>query len=194
MFKRFSAVLMSLVLTAGVAQAATFNGQTVTLFHYFENTSYNPGPNDEPKIWEWGRGDYVAGPRMTLFNDPYAYYYIDLVGNTLTIDLFDDGWGSDGTTPATFAQNRGRNGLVLQDTMDVLPDFTALNLLSNGFSGTPLVSVSANELIFDFNGAGNDGGASATWSVHVVPVPATLPMMLAGIGLFAWIRRRNSAV
>lgn len=188
----------ALALPASLAQAATFSGQDVTLFHFYANNSYQPGPLDDPKITVTGKGVFKAGPGIVLSDDrrydwDAPYYTIDLVGDRITIDLFDTSFGTNGDLPAYFIQNNGRNGLVLQDTFDVLPDFSALTLIANDFDYDPLVSVTANQLVFDFSSAGDNRGAAATWAVTTaVPLPATLPMLLAAGGSLALMRRRRS--
>ncbi|QJF52725.1 PEP-CTERM sorting domain-containing protein [Roseobacter ponti] len=169
MFRGLLSVVAAAGLWTGASQAATFNGETVTIFQYFEDNL--------PHQREWGKREVAAGEGIFL-----EFYTIDLLHDLVRLTLDENRF---------FLQNRGRNGLVIQDTYDLLPAFGSLTIFQNGFDREPAVTVSENELIFDFSEAGDNIAVSATWAVQAVPLPATLPLMLAGFGVAGVMLRRR---
>jgi hypothetical protein len=83
------------------------------------------------------------------------------------------------------------NGVILRDAGGALPDFRGLTRTSGTLS--PEVRVEADAIFFDLSGDTAGPGAFATYEVDLapIPLPAGLPLLLAGLGGLALLRRKG---
>lgn len=81
---------------------------------------------------------------------------------------------------------------VLSFTLDSTNESdTGNNENNNEFTFLDFGGAIGDKLVVDFSDSGAVGEFDA--AVSVVPVPAGLPLMLGGIGAFAWMKRRKKA-
>jgi hypothetical protein len=136
-----------------------------------------------------GAGIEFADGQFTPFFGPS----FDFSGDTLTITHDQTGHAS-----GTF------NGYIFNDILAAIGDFSGFSILSDTFgffSGDPSrVSFDAENLYVNFESLSFVGFSSdaqlvlkiETAGMPDVPLPAALPLMLAGLGGLAAVRRRKS--
>lgn len=186
------ALATSLACSAAQATDFSFTGSLadpgeVQLFSF----SVGSTSNVLLRTWSYAGGTNAAGaviarggfdPILALFDSTGA-----LIGQN------DDGGinvDPDAVTTARFDTYLSLPGLVAGDyrvSVAVFPNFAVGPNLSNGFPGASTYNNRTADWAFDVIGVD-------TAVVTNVPVPAALPLMAAGLGLFGFIaRRRRSA-
>lgn len=103
----------------------------------------------------------------------------------------------DDTTPVVLSSNASLNNFSISDVdaaVNTSPDYEFVFQNDPALGGRSVVA--ANFLQSDaFSGPGAtqlaiDGSAGGTWTLTPVPLPAALPLLLSGLGVFGFTRRR----
>lgn len=177
----FAAALSLAAFTSAPLAAATLVGETVGIDYIF-------GPDENSVLVDDGNGNFVvgAGAETSYFGN----LEVDVSGNQLTINSLRD---------ADFQSVEAFNGLRISDVLGAFGDFLSISLVSSDFIA-PLLSFDAENLYVNFAGSGfTEQGEQVVInftvadSVAAVPLPASLPLLLAGVGGFAALRRRRKA-
>lgn len=143
--------------------------------------------------------DYATGlPTGSSFFVSTTFDDINLVDNQLSIapgsptDSFTLNFGNYSFNAASdnfggpLIQTSGSgSGLVLSGLLFE----TLFNIVSGSGTGEYLLSFSGNS--FQLTPSGNTIDFVSSGTVQVVPLPAVLPLLLAGLGFFGVIGRRN---
>lgn len=169
----------ALLLSVSAAQALSIDGETVTI------------DVDFPSIGDTFRSEtVVVGPGAEMLNVNFGY--VDVAGNS--ISLISDSVTNISYSSASF------NGYVLRDTNDAFGDFISASLSASHLTfGIPVVSFDANALYINlqsvtFDTQGPDLlGTYLTVQFDVaapqVPLPASLPLLAAGLAGLGFARR-----
>ena len=144
---------------------------------------------------------FVPAPGVFEFPDPTPRRWYDppfADGFEYTLEegaflsvMIDDGFGE--LTLEVGDMSFALTGLV----EFVLADAGLVNVMEFRITGIPLLDVGAPDFstafptFLDFT-AGASGFSMTALTVQAVPVPAALPLMLSGVGLLAWRRRRRA--
>jgi hypothetical protein len=175
-----------LAACSGAAQASTFD------FSYtFTNSS-----TDTPPVITGSFDGTQSGNLFTNISDVSVSVNGVAFNGPLSIGSWDSSAGAVNFTAssAVVSTNGALNNFVIADTNDPsLSTFTNLFYYVSGTTpdqlGTQEVSLQnvAGPSAFDNDAQGGVG----TWSVQPVPLPAALPLLVSGLGLFAAAKRRR---
>ena len=174
-----SFVLASLVAVAQFAasavHAATLDGQSLTI-EFVQN-------NGGEVVFDPQTAVVGAGVEASFFQS----LNVDVSGDIISIIAF--GSSSFGNIPF--------NGWRITDTNGTIDAFSALTLLPGGDFPEATFSVSADEILLNFNETGSFvAGDTAEFRVSfgpvgTVPLPAGLPLLLAGLGGLGLLAKRR---
>ena len=175
-----SLIAAGFMALAGTAQAATFAGYEATTDVYFDGAA--------DLFYDFGIG--------SIFDDATG-------GVLLSADFFDLGTGSDdgGVTVldlVTFDEIRYDTLIDFMFTDNMSGDDELALLFGSNFGGVTdfAIGTFTGELGSDFLNSG--AGVTGTFelvgaqSISAVPLPAGLPLILAGLGSLAWLRRKQA--
>lgn len=159
------------------ANAATFDGQTLTI-EFFQNNS------GTESVLNPQTGVVGTGVEASFFN-------------VLDVDVSGDIISIIGTNPSSFSDILF-NGWRIRDTNGTIDAFSDITLLpGNGFAGAT-ASTTDDEILINFNKTGPfSAGEVAMFqvsfgqSVPAVPLPAGLPLMIGGLAVLGLARRRK---
>jgi len=143
-----------------------------------------------------GPVDAVVGAGVEFTDGQFGAFFgpsFDFSGNTITI------------THANTSHSSGTfNGYIFNDLLNMLGNFTGLSVLSDStgkFSGDPSrLGFDANNLFVNFQGLnfGSDQNPTIVLGIQMasttpVPLPASLPLLAAGMAGLVALRRRKAA-
>jgi hypothetical protein len=166
---RIAASAILLFFFGTTASASTILHGTQLSFHH----EYNGN-----QFWAQ---DFTVGAGVDVTVGPY--YTIDIEDDQLTFEM----------GPWNFTQNNGFNGFVIRDLLNNAPSFLSASLISSSFPGQPGITITEDEIRFDFSTTGSTANGTAVFEFEIAPVPLTssLAFMAMGIGGFAVVRRRQ---
>lgn len=143
---------------------ALLNGVTLA-----DNIALVPGTSLPVEVNTVNGGD----PLGTGASNPNLFHNNDLSDGGPFFDIEYDGFTEVFTAAATGLDVNATHTLsmIIQDIPDTLTD-SAVLIQAGSFSGNPI--------------------AGTTLSPAVVPLPATLPLLLAALGAFGWASRRRA--
>lgn len=200
MFKKF-------ILASAFVLGSTVSSNAVVLFS--DNFDSNAHAfNATPTGWtlDYGSVDIIGTPDFPWYG-PGAY--IDMNGTTgesggiYTNAIFNFLAGKTYTVSFDYGNNKNSAGGSLEGLVFGTPLYNSLvtstaaisSLLAVSFSFTPTIDF-ASALYFNGFGAfdGDNGGLILdNVSLSVVPVPAALPLLAAGLGVLGFAGRRRRA-
>ena len=213
MIMRIAATAIVATFTAGVLHAATFTDRTtfqnainisyIEDFESMDDGTYGfTGPitfgtgltvsSESNQLFSVGVGQSTNPTQAIGSNTPDSDSLLMALGGTFKAfgaDLFqNDGGGAQTAGPVSF---------IIQAFLgNVLVDSAVGNVLPNGGSFLGLTSASAFDNVRIF-ATGQDlfevADNATVGDANVVPLPAGLPLMLAGLGAFAALRRKRAA-
>jgi hypothetical protein len=170
----------AMLIAASAVSAATLDGASFQVDYLYPDTGSVYGGANGPIA-----GTVGAGVDATINVEGVTDIALDFDGLsldvTLTTVLSNPTW-----TGAPF------NGLRISFT-DLPSDFTAFSLVDSSF-GPITTSFSGTDLFINWNGASYVNGSNAAFAMDLaapVPVPAALPMLLAGIAALGALHQRQ---
>lgn len=170
-FAAFTAIAFGTTATA----STILHGTQLSFHHEFLGNQY------------WAE-DFTVGPGVEIAPGPTntnrpRYYTIDIENDRLTFEM----------GPYNFNRNRGFNGIVIRDVLDNAPSFLSGSIVSSTFSGTPGITVTADEIRIDFSTAGLSRGQTIEFEFEIAAIPLTssFAFMAAGLGGLAVVRRKS---
>lgn len=183
MNKSLTAVIcgLALVVAAG-AQAATLDGLTLSAEYRFPTL-------DAAYQSATATGPFTVGPGEDAVIDVEGVtrLHFDFEGNQLTVRL-DTELSSPTWTDTAF------NGVRIELETPGAGVFTGFEVVTSTLNGVVTPSFDADALMFDWGGASYVDGSAVVFSFGFdpapVPLPATLPLMGAGLAGLACLRRR----
>jgi hypothetical protein len=178
-----------LAACSGAAQASTFD------FSYtFTNSS-----QDTPLAVTGSFDGTLNGNLLTNISDISVSLNGVAFNGPLSIGSWDSSAGPTGAvnfaaSSAVISTNGALNNFVIADTSDPsLNTFTNLFYYVGGTTPDKLGSQEVSlQTVAGLSAFDNDAlGGVGTWSVQPVPLPAALPLLVCGLGLFAAAKRRR---
>jgi hypothetical protein len=173
-----------LAACSGAAHASTFD------FSY----TFNSISNDPAPLVTGTFDGTLNGNLLTNISDVSVAVNGVAFNGTLSIGSWDPSAGEANFAPnaAVVSTNGALNNFVIVDTNDptLTSNWTNLFYYINGTApGSQEVSLQNTLGLsgFDSEAAGGVG----TWSLQPVPLPAALPLLVSGLGLFAAAKRRR---
>jgi hypothetical protein len=190
--KKFIQAAALLAACSGAAHASTFD------FSYSFTSNFAPADTAPPLV----TGSFDATQSGNLFTN-ISDVSVAVNGVAFNGPLFIGSWdatvGPSGAvnfaaSSAVISTNGALNNFVIADTND-----PSLNTVTNLFyyvSGTTPDQTGSQEVSLQSlagpSGFDNDAlGGVGSWSVKPVPLPAALPLLVSGLGLFAAAKRRR---
>ncbi len=179
--------------TPFAAPAATLDGLELEVGYFFPDAQ-TPAPGDIVSVnLALNGGDPVE---LVVIGDGIDAVIDSNVGLLAEIDFSTT---EHALTISGFRSNYTLlpfNGVIVRDSENVLPSFAGLTQIGGD---VPVVSSFSADALF-FNLAGLSGlstldDPTATFAFQVVPLPASLPLLLGGLAAFGVVRRaRRSPV
>lgn len=133
---------------------------------------------------------YLTAPGSASFGKGF---YVQLGSTSIQFGAVNGGTfrsTKDDGTPIPF------NGFTIFDYANALPDFDFAHLTATLVTGSASVSFDANTISVNFSGAEIAAGLFATIELDpanvpatTVPLPASLPILLAGLGVLGMVSR-----
>ncbi|MFS0735538.1 PEPxxWA-CTERM sorting domain-containing protein [Sphingomonas sp. 1P06PA] len=158
----------ALTMLTGTANAAGFDGAEIQYQFFFPDLSTPLGSTQTA----------IVGAGLE-FDDPTAFYQVDLSGFTFTVT---DTFGGSNTV-SDF------NGFVLSDISDNLAAITGVSFTGGGFAGeSPILSFDADNIFLNFanitqsTAPGTTYSYAVTFATTAVPEPAAWALMIGGFG------------
>ncbi len=180
------AAIVAFGIPAVSASAATLDGATIRAtasFPVLAGPTVTGGPVDA-----------VVGAGVEFSTGQFGAFFgpsFDFSGSTLTI-----------THLLTGHQAADFNGYTFNDVLGVLGDFTGFSILSDntGLFDLTRISFDAENLFVNFQSLSFEGfeeTPTIVLGIEVggpapIPLPASLPLLVAGLGALAFARRRRS--
>ncbi|WP_425410459.1 VPLPA-CTERM sorting domain-containing protein [Hyphococcus sp.] len=187
-FQKLTAMLAIIFLSVPAAAAATLEGDEIfgTLntpgapFNIFDPAFTSPLPVS---------ATVGAGPEFTV-DDGFTRILADFSDDMLeiSVEILDDSIIGIADLEYTF------------DDLDFGPglQIVGFDVLSNGFPGMPIITTTANGLVISFEEYDVNGlelrSFTGQFIVSEVPLPAALPLFLAGLAGVGFAGRRRNKI
>jgi hypothetical protein len=182
-----------LAVCGGAANASTYD------FSYSFTSNFAP-PDTQPPVVTGSFDGTLNGNLFTNISDVSVSVNGVAFSGQLSIGSWDASAGPTGAvnfaaSSAVISTNGALNNFVIADTTD--PNLGTYTNLFYYVSGTTPDQVGGQEVSLQvvptgLSGFDNDAlGGVGTWSVQPVPLPAALPLLVSGLGLFAAAKRRR---
>ena len=178
MFKSFLLATPAVLALSAPALAAPLTGAEFTASQANNHFTFDPE-------------SFVVGPG------------IDITAEEFSNDIFSFDFDEDGVLAVSLSTEydessyHGAAPLVFTDVTGSIAPITGFSLLTSEYAGITQddLGFSDNQLTFDFNDVPFSSGDIFTAQIsvaepNVIPLPATLPLLGAGLGLLALRRRR----
>lgn len=192
--KFLAAIALAMTLATG-AQAATvasgvtavgdtggIDAQGAAVAIASNNSAYFSGATTPASAWVW------VGNINTVNNVVFEFTF-DLTGYDVTTASLSGLWGVDNT--GTIALN---GTPIASLTSVVSGNYTALR--SYGTSLASLFNAGSNTVTYNMIDNGGPGAfratAEVTADVSAVPLPAGAPLLVGGLALLGWMRKRKA--
>lgn len=193
MIKKLIQAAALLAACSGAAQASTYD------FSYTFTSNFAPAGTQPPAVTGSFDGT-LNGNLFTNISDVSISVNGVAFSGPLSIGSWDASVGTSGAvnfaaSSAVISTNGALNNFVIADTSD--PNLATYTNLFYYVSGTTPDQVGSQEVSLQIvptglSGFDNDSlGGVGTWSVKPVPLPAALPLLVSGLGLFAAAKRRR---
>lgn len=186
MIKKLIQAAALLAVCSGAAQASTYD------FTY----TFNSLSNDPAPVVTGSFDGTLSGNLFTNISDVSVAVNGVAFNGSLSIGSWDSSGGVVNFAPnaAVVSTSGALNNFVIVDTNDptLASNWTNLFYYVNGLG--PLGNSQEVSLQNTFGPSGFDAdstGGVGTWSVQPVPLPAALPLLVSGLGLFAAAKRRR---
>ncbi|MEY1555991.1 VPLPA-CTERM sorting domain-containing protein [Yoonia sp. R2331] len=170
------------VVASGVTQVGDtggINAQGADVAIASNNTAYNNTPTSPVADWVW-IGD------INNNNNAVFEFAFDLTGYDLSTVSLSGVWGVDNSGTIDL------NGTVIATLTFGFPAFQTVN--NYGTMDSSLFNAGANLLTFTALDQGGPGAIRATAIVEAtaVPLPAGAPLLIGGLALLGWMRKRKA--
>lgn len=193
MIKKLIRAAALLAVCGGAAHASTYD------FSYTFTSNFAPADTLPPVVTGSFDGT-LNGNLFTNISDVSVSVNGVAFNGPLSIGSWDASVGPNGAvnfaaSSAVISTNGALNNFVIADTND--PNLGTYTNLFYYVSGTTPDQVGSQEVSLQIvptglSGFDNDAsGGVGTWSVKPVPLPAALPLLVSGLGLFAAAKRRR---
>ena len=196
MIKKLIQAAALLAVCGGAAQASTYD------FSYSFTSNFAPAGTQPPVVTGSFDGT-LSGNLLTNISDVSVAVNGVAFNGPLFIGAWDPSIGTNGgvnfaANAAVVSTNGAQNNFVIGDTNDPLlgSPFTNLFYYVSGAPGTTPSGGSQEVSLQNVAGpSGFDLDTVGTWSLTPapVPLPAALPLLVSGLGLFAAAKRRRRA-